>query len=96
MQKNAREHTENARTTDAVPQSHMIETLGYCLPTELRKICGHDSFTVTGCITCEAAYRIDALEYVITKTLKDNGHLADGENCTLINLKRAMPTWELE
>lgn len=66
------------------------------LPTELRKICNHDSFTVAGCATCEAADRIEALESAITKTLDENGHLADGENCTLIDLKRAMPTWELE
>jgi hypothetical protein len=79
-----------------VPASELIEGLGCDLPTSLRKICGHDSFTVIGCTTCEAADRIEALEYAITKTLNENGHLADGENCTLIDLKRAMPTWELE
>jgi hypothetical protein len=35
--------------------------------------------------SCEVVMR-DA----ITKTLNENGHLADGENCTLIELKRAL------
>jgi hypothetical protein len=33
---------------------------------------------------------IDALRAAITKTLNENGHLADGDNCTLIHLKKAM------
>lgn len=40
--------------------------------------------------------KVEALEFAIIKTLNENGHLADGENCTLIDLKLAMPTWELE
>lgn len=40
--------------------------------------------------------RVVTLESAIIKTLNENGHLADGEVCTLIDLKRAMPTWELE
>ena len=40
--------------------------------------------------------RVSELEAAIVKTLNENGHLADGENCTLIGLKRAMPAWELE
>ena len=32
----------------------------------------------------------DALKAAICKTLDDNGHLADGENCTLADLKAAM------
>ena len=38
----------------------------------------------------EAADRITELEAAITKTLNENGHLADGDNCTLIELKRIM------
>lgn len=34
--------------------------------------------------------KIDALMQAIRQTLDDNGHLADGENCTLIALKRAL------
>ena len=34
--------------------------------------------------------KIDALMQAIRQTLDDNGHLADGENCTLIVLKRAL------
>ena len=43
-----------------------------------------------------AEKRIIELEAAITKTLNENGHLADGECCTLIELKRVMPNWELE
>lgn len=32
----------------------------------------------------------DRLRSAIEETLKDNAHLADGENCALIKLKRAM------
>lgn len=34
--------------------------------------------------------RADDLELAIRETLQDNLHLADGENCTLIKLKRAI------
>jgi hypothetical protein len=44
----------------------------------------------------QAAQRVAALESAIIKTLNENGHLADGDVCTLIDLKRAMPSWELE
>ena len=30
-------------------------------PSELRRICGHDSRTVDGCVTCEAADEIERL-----------------------------------
>jgi hypothetical protein len=33
---------------------------------------------------------IERLVSAIEKTLDENGHLADGDNCTLINLKRAI------
>lgn len=36
---------------------------------------------------------IDRLRAAIKQTLDDNGHLADGENCTLIVLKRAVSDW---
>ena len=40
--------------------------------------------------------RIEELEAAIIKTLNENAHLADGDVCTLIDLKRAMPTWGLK
>jgi len=44
----------------------------------------------------ECALReIERLRAAITQTLNENGHLADGDNCTLIALKRALPEWEL-
>lgn len=33
---------------------------------------------------------IDRLRAAIRQTLDENGHLADGDNCTLITLKRAL------
>jgi len=38
----------------------------------------------------EAADRIDDLDKAIRETLEDNLDLADGDNCTLIKLKKAM------
>ena len=35
---------------------------------------------------------IARLRHAIQKTLDENGHLADAENCTLIRLKRALET----
>lgn len=34
--------------------------------------------------------RAVAYEQAIRETLEENGHLADGENCTLIKLKRVL------
>ena len=38
----------------------------------------------------EAKSRIAHLESAIRKTIDDNRHLADGDNCTLIDLKKAL------
>ena len=38
---------------------------------------------------------IDRLRSAIRETLDENAHLADGDNCTLLALKRALPDWEL-
>ena len=38
----------------------------------------------------EAKERIKHLESAILKTLDDNRHLADGDKCTLIDLKKAL------
>lgn len=37
--------------------------------------------------------RAKQLENAIRKTLDENRHLADGDNCTLIDLKKALPEW---
>jgi hypothetical protein len=34
----------------------------------------------------------ERLEHAIQITLDENGHLADGDDCTLIHLVRSMPT----
>lgn len=36
----------------------------------------------------EMASEIEKLRMAISETLDENGHLADGENCTLIKLKK--------
>ena len=34
---------------------------------ELRKICGHDSYTVGGCLTCAAADEIERLKVALDR-----------------------------
>jgi hypothetical protein len=41
----------------------------------------------------EAKERIAHLETVIRSTLEANRHLSDGDNCTLIELKKALPDY---
>ena len=38
----------------------------------------------------EGAERMEELDAAIRKTLSENAHLADGDNCTLIDLKRVV------
>ena len=44
------------------------------------------------CMECNfnAVDEINLLKTAIRETLADNGHLADGDNCTLIKLKRTL------
>lgn len=42
----------------------------------------------------EAVRQQTRLRRAIVKTLRDNVHLADGDVCTLIDLKNAVPDWE--
>lgn len=44
----------------------------------------------------EAACALERLRDAILTTLDENGHLADGDNCTLIHLVRAMETPNVE
>jgi hypothetical protein len=41
-------------------------------------------------ITDDKDARIKQLESAIRKTIRENKHLADGKNCTLIHLKKAL------
>lgn len=43
--------------------------------------------------TLEEHKRVLELEDAIRKTLDENRHLADGEDCTLYDLKKALPEW---
>ncbi len=45
---------------------------------------------------CSAIREIKKLRAAITETLDKNGHLADGEICTLIKLKRVVPNADKE
>lgn len=47
----------------------------------------HDQCQRRGCVKRR---RIAELETAIRETLEQNAHLADGDNCTLKELKRAM------
>ena len=49
-----------------------------------------DSLTIELNIARERSRGITRLEDAIKTTLDENGHLADGDNCTLIILKRAL------
>ncbi len=42
------------------------------------------------CDWCELERENQQLKTAILKTLEENGHLADGDNCTLISLKQAI------
>ena len=48
------------------------------------------------CRCFDAAQEISRLRNAILKTLDDNGHLADGDNCTLIDLKRVLEVPNVE
>ena len=41
----------------------------------------------------EERQRVLELEAAIRKTLDENRHLADGDDCTLRDLKKALPSW---
>jgi len=48
------------------------------------------------CAARDAAIEIRQLRAAIIETLEENGHLADGDNCTLIRLKQALTSTEME
>ena len=49
---------------------------------------------VANTVIAEAAIRLLDLTQGIKEALEDNRHLADGENCTLIKLKKLVPEWK--
>lgn len=55
----------------------------------------HDPGTCGNCVAAGNSHlraKIDRMSAAIRQILDENGHLADGENCTLIALKRALIT----
>lgn len=43
---------------------------------------------------CNMAEKYIALHSAAIETLNENAHLADGDNCTLLKLKKAVGDWE--
>ena len=56
--------------------------------TPVIELCRYSIVTATA---IESANRIEELERCIRRTLEENAHLADGDNCTLIGLKNVLP-----
>lgn len=63
-----------------------IEQWRNCDPKEMAKM----SESAIMYALQDARSDIMRLHGAIEKTLEDNGHLADGDDCTLIDLKRAI------
>jgi hypothetical protein len=49
---------------------------------------------VANAVIAEAAKRLLDLTHGIKEVLEDNRHLADGDDCTLIKLKKLVPEWK--
>lgn len=67
--------------------------IGGCLERLVRHIAQmapHQKYRTAGRLLIEAAEEIRRLRTAIDETIFENAHLADGDNCTLIKIKRAM------
>ena len=74
-------------------RSALARPTGSALSLRLRQACNghpHAKIPWPHRLLHEAADEIERLQTAITETLTEQAHLADGENCTLIKLKRAM------
>ena len=60
----------------------------------LRQLAPHQKERDGVVLLTEAKDEIEMLRSAINTTLEENGHLADGDNCTLIRLKQVMPVVE--
>lgn len=81
------------KRVDSLPWREAGEAAGSALSLRLRQACNghpHAKIPWPHRLLHEAADEIERLQTAINETLQDNMHLADGENCTLIKLKRAM------
>ena len=87
--------TNNRRSHPKPPtRSALARPTGSALSLRLRQACnGHPYAKIPWPhrLLHEAADEIERLQTAIRETLTENAHLADGDVCTLIKLKRAMP-----
>jgi len=60
------------------------------LRSHIAMLAPHQRERMTGKLLIEATDEIGRLHAAIVQTINENKHLADGENCTLIRLKRAV------
>lgn len=65
-----------------MPMIDILDRLAHSSPNEG----SHDLY----CRCLDAFEEVSRLRTAIQKTLDENGHLADGDNCTLIHLVRAL------
>lgn len=70
------------------PRRTNTETLARAMHILAQDIQSSDG--VANAAIAEAACRLQELDKAIRETLEENLHLADGEVCTLIKLKRAI------
>ena len=98
MDMKLRQRVDSARDfpTNTCPASRHAQMIGEALTagsplTEELDHCG-ESILATVAALYETRTECTRLRAAIQQTLDENGHLADGENCTLIVLKRALKT----
>ena len=88
---NESSHELQCRCFDAAEEISRMrcerETMQEAISAQAKRI---DSLMVELNIARERSRGITRLEDAIKTTLDENGHLADGDNCTLIILKRAL------
>lgn len=85
------DHQDQTKAADGRPS--LIDGLGADLERDLRAAINPQYEDVRGTESFERKRllgEIDRLRKAIQQTLDENGHLADGDNCTLIALKRAL------
>jgi hypothetical protein len=70
--------------------AHSLHRLVQRLRSHISGMAPHQKERVAGKMLIEATDEIGRLHAAIVQTLNENNHLADGENCTLIRLKRAV------
>lgn len=71
-------------------QAGSVQRLVRRLRSHIAMLAPHQKERMTGNLLIEATDEIGRLHAAIVQTLDENKHLADGDDCTLIRLKRAV------